>query len=515
MQSCKKRLLLIPLFALAGLGLAPGGSLSAPSALSRADTRPNIVFIVTDDQDLTLGSLKVMPNVRSLIGNQGLTFTNDFVSLSLCCPSRATILTGEHAHNHQVLTITPPDGGNERFVELGHEDANLGTALHAAGYLTGLMGKYLNGYPRGTASTHVPPGWDEWDVPVFGAAYYEFDYQMNQNGTLIPRGHAPADYLTDVMTVRARQFIRQAASGKAPFFLYLAPYAPHKPSTPAPRHAQLFKGVKIPRTPSFNEADVSDKPAALRYPVLTKADIAALDAEYRLRLQSLQAVDEMVASVVLALRNTGQLDNTYIFFTSDNGYHMGQHRLKSGKYTPYDEDIRVPLLVRGPVVPAGRTTNAVTLNVDFAPTIAELGGATLGTVADGRSLVPLLGGGPTPAGWRRAAFIEQFTFVEQPQGSYGILEPSETEAEDGPVEHPYHIGLRTPTYKYVEYADQERMYYDLVKDPGETQNLAKRMDPAFLGRLSAIVHALSTCAGDACRQLEAQPMPVPPAPKGF
>ena len=514
MPNRPQRLLSISLCAVAVL-LAAFGALAArraPGGGEAAAARPNIVFILTDDQDLLLNSMSYLPAVRSLIAEQGLSFTNDYVPLSLCCPSRASILTGEHTHNHQVYTVTPPDGGNERYLDLGHEDANLGTALHAAGYRTALLGKYLNGYPRGSDATHVPPGWDEWDVPIFGAAYNEFDYTMNQNGTLIQHGHAAADYLTDVMAVRARQLIRSAAADKVPFFLYLASYAPHRPSTPAPRHAKLFPGVRVPRTPSFNEADVSDKPSTLHnQPLLSKADIADLDAQYRLRLQALQAVDEMVASVVLSLRNTGQLDNTYIIFTSDNGYHMGQHRMKAGKYTPYEEDIRVPLLIRGPGVPAGRTVDALVENVDFAPTIAELAGATLDTPYDGRSLVPLLSGGAVvPASWRRAVLLEQFTFTEQPESPYGILEPSENSLEDGPVEHPTHIGLRTPAYKYIEYATQEREYYDLVHDPYELQNLAKRMPAKFLDRLSTIVRALSTCAGDTCRQLEAQPMPVAP-----
>jgi N-acetylglucosamine-6-sulfatase len=472
--------------------------------------RPNILFILTDDQDLLLHSLDSMPNVRALIAEQGLTFNDAFVPLSLCCPSRSSILTGQYAHNHRVYTNAAPDGGFKIFFENGLEDRTIGKSLHAAGYRTGLMGKYLNAYPAGTETTHVPPGWDEWDVPVGGAAYNEFNYTMNQNGTLIRHGHTPDDYLTDVMAARAQEFIRGAAADKVPFFLYLGTYAPHKPFTPAPRHAQLFPGVQAPRTPSFNEADVRDKPdAGRKLPLLGPADIALLDTQYRLRLQSLQAVDEMVAALVGVLRDTGQLDNTWIFFTSDNGYHLGQHRRKAGKYTPYEEDVRVPLLVRGPGVPAGRTVDAFTENVDFAPTFAALGGATLRSRPDGRSLVPLLSGNPPPSSWRRAVFLEQFAFHETPEGTGGILEPSETTAAAGVQEYPTHLGLRTPAYKYVEYSTQEREYYDLVKDPNELQNLASRMNAKFLNRLSGIVHALSTCAGEACRRLEAQPVPRP------
>jgi N-acetylglucosamine-6-sulfatase len=507
----RKRRPLIPLCALAVLlGLAALTAGRAQNRSSAAGARPNILFLLTDDQDLLLDSLAYMPNVRSLIAEQGITFSNDFVPLSLCCPSRSSILTGQYAHNHRVYTNAAPDGGFKIFFENGLEDRTIGTALHAAGYRTGLLGKYLNAYPAGTETTHVPPGWDEWDVPVGGAAYNEFNYTLNQNGTLIRHGHTPADYLTDVMAARAVQFIRAAAADKVPFFLYLGTYAPHKPFTPAPRHAQLFPGVQAPRTPSFNEANVRDKPdAGRKLPLLGPADIALLDTQYRLRLQSLQAVDEMVAALISTLRDSGQLDNTYIFFTSDNGYHLGQHRRKAGKYTPYEEDVRVPLLVRGPGVPAGRTVDAFTENVDFAPTFAALGGATLRGRGDGRSLVPLLSGNPPPASWRRAVLLEQFAFHETPEGTGGVLEPSETTEAAGVQEYPTHLGLRTPAYKYVEYSTEEREYYDLVNDPHELQNLASQMSTKFLNRLSGIVHALSTCTGETCRRLEAQPVPPP------
>jgi arylsulfatase A-like enzyme len=502
MKSSRRLGWLVPLVLL----LLAGTSGARGPAGQRADTRPNILFILTDDQDLLLGSLDVMPNVRALIADQGLTFTNDFVPLSLCCPSRSTILTGEYAHNHRVYTNFPPDGGYQEFFARGLEAATIGTAMHTAGYRTGLMGKYLNSYPAGTDRTHVPPGWDEWDVPAGGAPYGAFNYTLNQNGALVVRGHTPADYLTDVLAARARDFITTAGKGPAPFFLYLATYAPHKPSTPAPRHAQLFPGAQAPRTPSFNEANVRDKPQEARKTPLSAQEITALDVLYRKRLQALQAVDEMVADLVQTLQDTGQLDHTYIIFTSDNGFHMGQHRLRAGKYTPYEEDIRVPLLIRGPGVPAGSTTDAFTLNVDFAPTIAALGGATLKTRFDGRSLAPLLHGGPAPTGWRKAVFLEQFAFREVPQDDGSTLEPAENQS--GVEEYPSHLGLRTPTYKYVEYATGEREVYDLVKDPAELENLASRTTSKLLSRLSGIVHGLSTCKGASCRQLESVPMPA-------
>jgi N-acetylglucosamine-6-sulfatase len=495
------------------------GLIAAKAPIRKAENkaaqpnRPNIVFILTDDQDVLLGSLDVMPAVRNQIAAQGLTFTNAFVPLSLCCPSRSTILTGQYAHNHQVYTNVAPDGGFHRFLDLGREKATIGTAMKNAGYRTALMGKYLNEYPRGAEKTHVPPGWDEWDVPIGSAGYNQFNYTLNQNGRFVAHGNKAEDYLTDVLTERARLFIRDSAARGTPFFLYVAPYAPHRPATPAPRHALLFPDARAPHTASFNEADMNDKPKSVRKPLLTTEEIGILDYQYRRRLQSLQAVNDMVLGIVRTLKNMGQLDNTYIVFTSDNGFHLGQHRMKAGKYTPYEEDIRVPLVVRGPGVPAGSTTSAFVLNVDFAPTFAELGGARLGVRADGRSFVPLLRGGPVPADWRKAVFLEQFAFRDAPapgedaEGNENIDEPSDRTAADGVQEYFTHLGLRTPTYKYVERANHEFEYYDLVNDPAELRNLAAQMSPQLRGRLSEIVNALSTCDGADCRRLDAQTMP--------
>ena len=405
-----------------------GAAAPQSRAESRAAARPNLVLVLTDDQDLLLGSLDHMPRTRALIAEQGLTFANHFVPLSLCCPSRSTILTGLYPHNHKVYTNFPPGGGYQRFDELGHEQATLATALHAAGYRTALFGKYLNGYPGLEDPGHVPPGWDEWASPVAGAPYSEFRYTLNENGKLVKYGSAPADYATDVLAGKATAFVRGAAGGP-PFFLYLATYAPHLPATPAPRHAGLFPDLQAPRTPSFNEADVSDKPERIRaLPRLDPSQIAAIDADYRKQMRSLQAVDEAVAALVQTLQETGQLANTYVVLTSDNGFHLGQHRLEPGKYTAYETDIHVPLLVRGPGVPAGGTVRALTSSVDLAPTLAGLAGTALRSNPDGRSLVPLLHGPASatpaaPAGWRQVILLEQFAFPSAPPRANATLEP--------------------------------------------------------------------------------------------
>jgi len=501
------RRLIGPVIFLLLLCTLAGGAVSSPPAAAKASP-PNIVLILTDDQDLTLGSLDFMPRTRELIGRQGMTFANHFVPLSLCCPSRATILTGLYPHNHHVYTNFPPDGGFERFDELGYDGKTLATALHAAGYRTALIGKYLNGYPAGESKAYVPPGWDEWASPVAGSPYSAYRYTLNENGDSIKYGSGAEAYMTDVLAGKATAFVRGAAGSGQPFFLYLATYAPHNPSTPARRHAGLFPDLKAPRTPSFDEADVGDKPQRIRgRPRLTAGQIADIDARYRKQMRSLQAVDEAVAALVKALQETGQLADTYIVFTSDNGFHLGQHRLEPGKYTPYETDVHVPLLVRGPGVPAGGTATLLTSSVDLAPTLAALAGINLPVNADGRSLVPLLHG-QTPAGWRQVVLLEQFAFPPAPPKNK-TLEPLDLQDEKT-ANYPAHHGVRAADFKLVEYGTGEREVYDLRNDPDELTNLRQQVPRAWMNRLAQLARDLGSCAGEACRRLEAQPVPALP-----
>ena len=509
-------ILLLALFAalLTGATSPNGSSPGSPAAPGASAAHPNIVFILTDDQELTLGSLDFMPRTRALIAAQGTTFASHFVPLSLCCPSRSTILTGQYPHNHKVYTNFPPDGGYERFDELGHESTTMATALHAAGYRTALFGKYLNDYPGTEDPSHVPAGWDEWASPVAGSPYASYRYTLNENGKRVKYGGTAADYMTDVLSGKATDFVRRTAGTGQPFFLYLATYAPHKPSTPARRHANLFPGLQAPRTPSFNESNVTDKPARIRALRRLKAgQIAVIDALYRKQRQALQGVDEAVAALVQSLQDTGQLANTYVVFTSDNGFHMGQHRLEPGKYTPYETDVHVPLMIRGPGVPAGATVTSLTASVDLAPTFAELAGAVLPLAPDGRSLVPFLQGQATPAGWRQEVLLEQFAFPPAPPTTdASVFEPTDPQDEKAVTAYPAHVGLRTADFKFVEYETGEREVYDLHADPDETTNLRNRLPLAWLNSLSAIAHGLAQCVGATCRQLEAQPVPPLPHP---
>jgi N-acetylglucosamine-6-sulfatase len=443
------------------------------------DEPPNIILILTDDQDAA--SVMVMPNVRTTLVTQGTTFQNFFVSDPICCPSRATILRGQYIHNHQILTNTSPQGGFSRFRSLGHEQSTIATWLQAAGYRTGLFGKYLNGYPSGSPA-YVPPGWDAWYSPISGAqgGGWTFNYELNENGQIVAYGNQPADYFTDVLTQKATAFIRDASQLGTPFFVYVGTSAPHSPYTPAPRHQDVFAGTPLPRPPSFNEADVSDKPPWIRaLTLLTATQINHHEAVHRARLASLLAIDDLLGQIVATLESTGERSTTFIFFTSDNGYHLGQHRMRENKTTPYEEDIRVPLIVRGPGVPAGRTLDQLVHNIDLAPTFAELGEASLPAFADGRSLVALLGPTPPSASqWRQALLIE-FTTA-------GNLTPT------------WHA-IRTRDSVYVEYTTGDRELYDLSADPFQLLNRAGSALPALIAEWAARLSALKQCAGSGCR----------------
>ena len=479
-----RSLVLLTLFVLSALAVPAEAVVHRQSA-----QRPNIVLIVTDDQDVR--SLQQMPKTRELLERQGASFSNFVVSTPGCCPSRASILRGQYTRNHGVRFSEGPDGGHETFRALGHERSTLATWLQDRGYRTAMVGKYLNGYGE-DGGTRVPPGWDEWYAAT---SLKYFDYEMVENGRIVRYGSKRKDYLTDVLSAQAREFVTGSAQAGQPFFLYLAPRAPHGPATPAPRDQDRFKNAKVPRTAAFNESDVSDKPDYVRAsPRLNRDAERQLDALYRNRLRTLLAVDEMVAALFQTLQASGTLDNTYVFFTSDNGYLLGEHR-RAEKGMPYEEAIRVPLLVRGPgVVP--RPIADLAANIDLAPTIAELTGAEAPDFVDGRSLVPLLEGRAPPP-WRQAALVEAF-------GRDEVLAALEIGDEPG---NPPFKALRLQDRVYIEYPRTgERELYDLRADPMQLENLAG--DPAHdeeMAELHAWLEAMLNCVGQACRDAEESP----------
>ncbi len=453
-----------------------GGSAQEEEAEASAD-RPNMIFVLADDLDYA--SAQQMPNLRSLLIEEGTSFENAFTSMSLCCPSRATILTGQYAHNSGIKGNKPPDGGFEVFRDEGLEEATIAARLQEeGGYQTGFFGKYLNGYGADDP-THVPPGWDEWYGKLDEQKLY--DYSLNENGEEVSYGSETEDFYTDVLSGQAADFVRRAAPEDQPFFAFVAPTAPHGPATPAERHEGEFADEEAPRPPSFNEEDVSDKPSWRQEDeLLSEEEISGIDAHHQKRLESMLAVDEMVGALVEELEAAGELDNTFITFTSDNGWFAGEHRFEEGKDRVYEESAHVPLFVRGPGVPAGAGVEELTLNTDFAPTSAELAGIEF-LDADGRSMAPLLRGEDPP--WRSSILMEGF--VGKGDRVYGAA--------------------RTETHKYVEYGNGEEELYDLRNDPYELQSLHESADPALIEDLKARLEALESCSGEDCREAEDAP----------
>ncbi len=468
--------------------------------------RPNIILILTDDQNAD--TVQFMPTVQRLMA-EGTTFSQTYAPTALCCPSRASLLRGQYPHNHGVRSNDGLNGGFPAFLTSGSETSTLATWLEDDGYRTALIGKYFNAYPTGLVppvgftnpgQNYIPPGWNEWygliDIPQSAAAnpYAMYNYPMNQNGRVVRYGNAPQDYQTDVLRNLAVDFVRRSAKGTEPFFLYLAPTAPHEPPVPAPRHQDLFPGLQAPRPPSFNEADMSDKPAWLAGRAsLNEAAIAKIDTFYRKQAQMLQAVDEMIAALLETLQANGELTSTYIVFMSDNGMHYGEHRLDLYKLTPYAASARVPLVVKGPGVPAGQIVDAPTLVSDVAPTLTDLVGTPTPAFVDGRSLGAWLGrGGTLPV---RQQLLHEFW-------------PREGFPEDAarPLPIPVYRALRSAEYLYTVYSypdgHEEQELYNLKSDPFELENIAASADPALLSALSSKLGELSGCQASACRQAE-------------
>jgi N-acetylglucosamine-6-sulfatase len=441
------------------------------------------VVIMTDDQ--TVESLRVMKNVKRHLVAQGTSFDNSFASFALCCPSRATFLTGQYAHNHGVLSNKPPYGG---YYELNGENT-LPVWLKRAGYETILVGKYLNGYGD-RDKREIPPGWTEWHGAVNNSAYQFYDYTLNENGKLVKYGRDPQSYQTDVYADKAVEIVRRRASEKRPFFLWVSFLAPHVggPPTPgrstlttlpAPRHLGRFSASPLPTPPSFNEEDVSDKPGSIRTrPPLTERQVAQITERYQLRLESLLAVDDAVGRIVAALEKKGELSRTLILFTSDNGFLQGEHRIPIGKERPYEPSTRVPLVMRGPGVPAGLRLRQPVANIDLAPTIVAAARAHAGLQMDGRPLWPLLA---DPGVFWGRDLLHEGPLNDEVQSKF--------------------TALRTPRWLYVRYVTGGEELYDLLVDPDQLTNL--RTDPGAAGVRADLRGRLvdfETCIGRDCRR---------------
>ena len=512
-------LLLVGCFTLAGC-LPPAEETTKED--NKEPKPPNVVLILTDDlafEDVNPATLKHMPHLRALM-EEGTTFENAFATNSLCCPSRATILRGQYTHNHQILHNQPPFGGAERFRFSGGDSSTMATWLKEYGYLTSFFGKYLNGY----SGTYVPPGWDEW----YALSGNFLSNDLNENGHIVSYD-ADRYHLDDVISDKASSYAEHAARPDPPFFTANRPFlmwigmkAPHQPATTAPRDKKTYPDVSLPRPPSFDEKDVSDKPTWVSdNPPLSLEQKRYMEELHRRRLQSMLAVDDMIGDLIGALHDSGELDNTYIVFTSDNGFHLGQHRLGAGKWTAYEEDIRIPLVVSGPGVPEGRTLHHMVLTNDLAPTFADLAGAGIPSFVDGRSLKPLLTDEPTPLeDWRKRFLIEavaerdaeRSTFVNEsevtplltgdPLPNNWRKSSAMTAQSSEEWGRPWMKALRTNNYLYVEYKTGEHELYDLRKDPYELHNMYASASLELKQRLEAQLDALRQCSAEECRMAE-------------
>jgi arylsulfatase A-like enzyme len=491
--------------------VAQGAGEDAAVAQRDAPKRPDIVLLMTDDQ--TVENLRVMQRTRALLADRGTTFANSFSSYPLCCPSRATMLTGQYAHNHKVLGNRPPTGGYEALTNRAN---TLPGWLQRAGYDTIHIGKYLNGYGVRTPA-EVPPGWSDWHGSIDPSTYVMWGYRLNENGQIRqygrPRVERPALYQTDVYRDKAVQAIRSRANSRRPFYLSVAFLAPHAEGRrspgptvrSAPRHRGTFAAEPLPRGASFNEADVSDKPAILgqRFAPLRPGQVAAVEAAYRGRLESLLAVDEAVAAIVGALRQTGRLERTLIIFTSDNGFFHGEHRVPNGKYLVYEPSVRVPLIVRGPGIPRGGTSRELVSNVDLAATIAQAARARPRRVLDGRSLLPFAR--------RPGRHTDRALVLETGQ----TVDSGDLDQDGGPGgglgggRVPTYRAVRTDRYKYVEHSTGDRELYDLALDRDELGSV--HADARYSRTLAALqreLRRLRRCRGAACRR-ETRPIPGP------
>lgn len=525
----------------AGLVLALVGASAAQARQAGVGSseRPNILVVMTDDE--ALADVEHMPNVRKLLERKGTTFENAVDSFPLCCPARATFITGQYAHNHGVGGNFWPNGW------YGMRDrANILPAwLQKAGYKTALIGKWLNGYGARDAHGEVPHGFDIWRGLLDVSAYDYFNFEMNRNGNLrtwgdsrfarklvrfarievtpppageqqrtiadvLNRAHRifpPGDFGTqktknyspDVTGRITQRIVRRQASSKRPFFIWWAPAAPHREDVattilgrpgadprPPPRYEQLSKRFKLPRPPSFNYSDPADPDNKVSLlPSMSDAQIHQLELDYQGRIGSLLAVDDHVAKLIQILRQTDQLENTLIVFVSDNGWVQGQHRITGDKFVPYEESIRVPFILRGPGIPRDEKVKAQVSNIDFASTLLEAAHAKPGRTQDGISLLPVARD-PSQAP-KRAILLEATAPLFAGEGfpmSY---------------DQPYKA-VRTPHYKYVVWGYGARELFDLKRDPYEMHNLVD--DPAYAQvqrKLAKKLATLSDCKGASCQ----------------
>lgn len=455
---------------LAGLaGAIP--SLASRASTEARDDRPNIVVILTDDQ--SRDSIPFMPNLRRYLADEGVTFRNTVIPTPVCSPSRATMLTGRYAHQSGVQRNTGSDGGYKAWKGKGNERRNLLPWFNEAGYRTALIGKYFNGYPDGAPA---PRG---VDYAAFastdareGDGYSAKSFTLTINGNIRNGG----GYRTDVLNKLAIDFIDDCPAEK-PLFLWLAHKAPHGPYEPDKPYKNDFGGERVPRTPAFNEESVADKPGWVQRGPLDANEEREMDSAWRSTLRLLESVDRGIPEIIRALERTNRLDNTYIFYLSDNGYFFGQHRLWA-KAALYDQAAIFPMIVRGPGLPRGVEDTRVASTIDLPATCLQVAGVTPSRKQAGRSLLD------EPS--RVCALMEVWSMNDPKRPTMG--------------------GLRGQDWAWIESEGFEE-YYDLTTDPDEVENAVDSLTPARRAALKARLAALRQCRGRGCIGLEDTDLP--------
>ncbi|OKL61427.1 hypothetical protein UA08_03146 [Talaromyces atroroseus] len=481
-------------------------------------SQPNFIFVITDDQDLELDSVKYTPLIQTHLQSKGTFFKNHFVTTALCCPSRVSLWTGQQAHNTNVTDVSPPYGGYPKFVDRGFNENFLPVWLQDAGYNTFYTGKLFN--------THTVENYNQPHVNGFNGSDFLLDpFTYSYLNSTYQRNHEPpvsyeGRHTTEVITEKALGFLNDGLVAEQPFFLVIAPIAPHAnidggalhgggaPTVmtepiPLDRHRHLFKDVRVPRTDHFNPVEPNGVSWVRDLPRQDQSTVAYNDHFYRQRLRALQGVDELVDTLVTRLEESDQLDNTYIIYTSDNGYHIGQHRLPPGKACGFEEDIRVPFFIRGPGIPQGRVQEAVTTHIDIAPTLFELAGIPLRDDFDGT---------PMPIAPNSNSTRHEHVTVEY--WGHAYLEGLKGSIDNSPV-------VANNTYKsirligdgfdlyYSVWCTNEHELYDLTTDPYQINNLYDKQDvysplihkyglSQIVSRLDSLLLVLKSCKGRTC-----------------
>ncbi|MBA2464592.1 MAG: sulfatase [Nocardioidaceae bacterium] len=505
----------------------PSVSVQALLESSGEPSRPNILVLMTDD--MRDDDLRLMPNVRRLMQDQGVQFENAFAPQPLCCPARASFLTGQYTHNHGVWSHRDPWG-----FRVLDDRQTLPVWLQAAGYSTSFLGKYLNGYgrqlmPDGTSSLrYVPPGWTDWRGAVEnpraaakeldGGTYRYFDTTLNDNGSL--ESHA-GQYQTLLYSRITQQMIRARTRSPQPFFAHISFSAPHVGSPREPDDPRGIDGppdtrhvLGTPGRPAYTRGRFDDRitripgrtgePGTILKPyfIAGKPPVSPVERTgileaYRQRAEALSVVDEEIANIFETLEVTGALDDTYVVLTSDNGFFLGEHRMRSSKILPYEPSLRVPLLIRGPGLPAGERRTDPFLMIDIAPTLLQAAGLAVPDTVDGVGLLDVARTGDR--GWARAVLTDTGPRTLDKAAERGFDVDNIMHRPEGPSRVRFSQGVRTGRYLYVEHASREQELYDLRDDPRQWHNVvAEPRMRSVVRRLAQVLDRMRVCAGASC-----------------